>query len=276
MDGTGYGPDGTVWGGEILQVEPTSFSRLGHLERLHLPGGDRAATEPWRMGLSALFKTFGEKGLVHTDLPLSLKNISRNDLATIRTMMCKNINSPLTSSCGRLFDAITSLLGVRQFISYEGQGAMELETMAKKALTSPIKSYFTPNTHKFISPFIHENEGKWEISSTEFVKMALAGLAAGKSRADIALQFHLEVIRALAGLAHILSRRTGIKQVVLAGGSMQNSLLLEGLFSALRVYELETYTGEKLPVNDGAISFGQIISGGLQHVSRHTHEGHSN
>jgi hydrogenase maturation protein HypF len=129
--------------------------------------------------------------------------------------------------------------------------------------------------HKFISPFIFENEGIWEISSTEFVKMTLAGLAAGKNRSDIALQFHLELIRALAGLAHVISCRTGIKQVVLAGGSMQNSLLLEGLFSALQVFELEIYTGEKLPVNDGAISFGQIISGGLQHVSRNTHEGHS-
>ncbi|WP_457575481.1 carbamoyltransferase HypF [Desulfomarina sp.] len=274
MDGTGYGPDGTIWGGEILQADLTSYKRLGHLGRLHLPGGDKAATEPWRMGLSALFNSYGEKGLAEENLPLTLKHISRTDIDTLRTMMCKNINSPLTSSCGRLFDAIASILGVTQHISYEGQAAMELETLAKKLLTSPIKSLFTPNTHNFISSFIHEKEGKWEISSKEFVKMVMAGLAEGKSRAELALQFHLELVEALAGLTRILSSRTGIRQVVLAGGCMQNSLLYEGLYSALHSLGLETYTGEKLPVNDGAISFGQIITGGLQHVSCHTHEGH--
>ncbi len=276
MDGTGYGPDGTIWGGEILQVELTSYKRLGHLSRLHLPGGDRAATEPWRMGLSALFNTYGEKGLASEALPPPLKHIKDTNLETLRTMMCKNINSPLTSSCGRLFDAIASILGVIQYSSYEGQAAMELETLAKKVLTSPAKKIFPPNTHNLFSPFLHEKEGKWEICSTEFVKMIITGLAGGKSRAELALQFHLELARALAGLTRILSSQTGIRQVVLAGGCMQNSLLFEGLSSALHSSGLETYTGEKLPVNDGAISFGQIITGGLQHVSCHTHENHQN
>lgn len=274
MDGTGYGPDGTIWGGEILQVELTSYRRLGHLGRLHLPGGDRAATEPWRMGLSALFNTYGEKGLACENLPAPLKHISQASLETLRTMMCKSINSPLTSSCGRLFDAVASILGITQYISYEGQAAMELESLAEKALTSPMKNLIPPNMHNYISPFLYEKEGKWEICSTEFVKMLITGLAGGKSRAELALQFHLELVTALAGLTRILSSKTGIRQVVLAGGCMQNSLLFEGLSSALHSSGLETYTGEKLPVNDGAISFGQIITGGLQHVSSHTHEGH--
>lgn len=273
LDGTGLGEDGTIWGGEILKAELTSYERLGHLSQLRLPGGDAAAVEPWRMGVSALFHTFGSEGITCNSLPETLRNIDGGNLSVISSMLTGGFNSPFTSSCGRLFDAIASLLGLRQRINYEGQAAMELEALARKSWTS---SWYKDNltiSHTDISRSLRENNGKWEICSAEFVKRVIDGISRGEAKSAIALQFHTMLITRITKLIEILSLQTGIKKIVLSGGCMQNSLLLEGLFHTLRNLHLEVLTGKSLPLNDGAISFGQTIIGGLLHVSRNTNAG---
>ncbi len=274
LDGTGYGPDGTVWGGEILRAELTGYTRLGHLATLKMPGGDAAASEPWRMAMSALYHVSGEDGLKEKNLPESLKVIPAERREVITSMLANSFNTPLTSSCGRLFDAIAALLGLRQILSYEGQAAMELECLARKAAGPAWKPDFThPRCRLFSLPYTYLN-GKWEISCAEFVKMLVSAIAQGERPLDLALQFHTSLVRSLSEVVQHLAEQTGITDVVLSGGCMQNSLLLEGLFFTLKQRKLQVYTGEHVPINDGAISLGQTIIGGLQHVSRNSHEGH--
>jgi hydrogenase maturation protein HypF len=273
LDGTGLGEDGTIWGGEILLAGLTGFTRLGHLSHLLLPGGDAANTEPWRMGLSALYRTFGEEGLAAERLPPALAQLDRARLDTVSAMLTGNFHSPPSSSCGRLFDAVASLLGLRQKISYEGQAAMELETLAKRARTSGWLTQLSPKSPTAISRFLIESQGKWEISSSEFVRMIMDGITRAEPAAIIALRFHSLLISSITKLIENLAQQTGIRQVVLSGGCMQNSLLLEGLFHTLHTIHLQPFTGNVLPVNDGAVSFGQTIIGGLRHVSRNSHEG---
>lgn len=273
LDGTGLGEDGTIWGGEILRAELTSYERLGHLSRLRLPGGDVAAVEPWRMGVSALFHTFGSEGITRDRLPETFHNIDGGNLSVISSMLTGGFNSPSTSSCGRLFDAIASLLGLRQRISYEGQAAMELESLARQAVTSSWHKDNLTISHTDISHSLWEKDGKWEICSAEFVKRVIDGISRGEAKSAIALQFHMMLITSITRLIEILSLQTGIKKIVLSGGCMQNSLLLEGLHHTLKNIHLEVLTGKSLPLNDGAISFGQIITGGLLHVSRNTNAG---
>ncbi len=267
MDGAGYGPDGTVWGGEILQANLTSYTRLGHLSHLHLPGGDAAAAEPWRMALSALYSVSGEKALHTAQLPPSLQHLNGFSVEVIRTMLDKSFNAPLTSSCGRLFDAIAALLGVCQYNSYEGQAAIELESLAKKAVTTSWLDEILPIRYKNNPSCLLEKNGNWEISSLEFIKMACDGLTSGNPLSLIALNFHVSLINSITELIQKLSHQTCINQVILSGGCMQNSLLLEGLVHTLSSKGMQVYTGNLLPVNDGAISFGQAVAGGLQHLT---------
>ena len=274
MDGTGYGPDGTIWGGEILQADLTSYSRLGHLSRLQLPGGDAASGEPWRMALSALFNTYGEEGLSDKRLPTPLLQIAAERRETILSMMVNSFNTPLTSSCGRLFDAVAAILGVRQILSYEGQAAMELEALARKAAGNRWKPPLSmPQRSAFLQP-PEGSDGKWEISCPEFVRMVTDAIDRGQKPSEVALQFHLSLVHSIAELVLHLSDQTGITHVVLSGGCMQNSLILEGLLSMLKHFKLQVFTGENIPINDGSISLGQTIIGGLQHVSRNSNEGY--
>ncbi len=273
LDGTGLGDDGTIWGGEILQADLISYKRLGHLSQLHLPGGDAAATEPWRMGLSALYHSFGANGIAFDQLPAALRQEDKGKLQVISSMLTNDFNSPLSSSCGRLFDAVASLLGIRQRISFEGQAAMELETLAKKGQSSSWPKDISPILHTNTSVLLAEKNGKWEICSAEFVKTILAGMKRGEARSALALQFHAMLVNSITRLIEKLSLQTGIQTVVLSGGCMQNSLLLGGLLHTLQAIHLNVYTGNSLPLNDGAIAFGQTIIGGLRHVSRNSHAG---
>lgn len=274
LDGTGYGPDGTIWGGEVLLAELTRFKRLAHLEQLPLPGGDAAATQPWRMGMAALFAAAGGAPWPEERLPAGIAAIDTHRRSTINAMLAKGFNSPLTSSCGRLFDAMAALLDVRQHISYEGQAAIEFEWLARARADANWLDRI-PQFSQLERPALLCKKGeKWEISSTEFVTLALAALAVGATPGEVALQFHCQLLAVLTELLRRLADRTGVRQVVLAGGCMQNRLLLEGLLHTIPRINLEVFTGESLPINDGGIALGQTIIGGLQHVSRNPHEGH--
>jgi hydrogenase maturation protein HypF len=158
-------------------------------------------------------------------------------------------------------------------ISFEGQAAMELEALAKRGCTRSWLDDILPNSHTNILPTLRENNGKWEICSAEFVKRVIDGISKEKPQSTIALEFHTILIGSITRLIENLSLQTGLKKVVLSGGCMQNSLLLAGLLHTLTRIQLDVFTGKSLTLNDGAISFGQTIIGGLRHVSRHSHAG---
>lgn len=278
LDGTGYGIDGTIWGGEILACDYTDFQRLAHLTTMPLPGGDAAASEPYRMALSALYTVNGPDGLDPENLPTTLAAIDPRQIQTITQMLTKNLNCPLTSSCGRLFDAVAALLGIRQVTSFEGQAAMELESLAWAGLAGSGKNQISDlYTCKNIRPLVEESgveNEPFELETHSCIRSVIEGTRQGQPVETIALQFHLQLIDGITKRVRGLSITTGLSNIVLSGGCMQNRLLLEGLTHTLGREGLKIYTGSEVPVNDGGISLGQAIIGGLLHVSSDTHASH--
>ncbi len=268
LDGTGFGTDGTIWGGEILLCGLTSFSRLGSLEAVPLPGGDSAAAEPWRMALSFLHKMHG----VQAAQSAILGKIELEKRKMIVQMLESGFNAPLTSSCGRLFDAMSAILGLNMVSSFEGQAAMQLEACARQALTRDWKNRLTHALDEYPPHLQQDDNQRWQIISSEIIRKVVYDVSSGKNRPEIALQFHSWLIGTLSRLVSTLSEVTGINKIVLSGGCMQNELLLEGLIFSLTELGLTPYSGSQIPVNDGGISVGQAVIGGLQHVSSNTHE----
>jgi hydrogenase maturation protein HypF len=269
LDGTGYGTDGTIWGGELLHVDLASFHRLGCLEPLPLPGGDAAAAEPWRMALACLFRCFGEQA---GDVPY-LADIDPERRRIVLQMLESGFNTPLTSSCGRLFDAIAALLGLQSVSSFEGEAAMRLEAYARQAVTDRWQDELLEQEHDCRQDlYYRENEQRWEIISSKFVKRLIDNLDGGSNGPVAALQFHSWLITRISHLVEKLAGRTGISTVVVSGGCLQNELLLDGLLFSLGQRGLCTYSGVQIPHNDGGISVGQAVIGGLQHVSCSTDE----
>ncbi|MEE4166882.1 MAG: carbamoyltransferase HypF, partial [Desulfocapsaceae bacterium] len=247
LDGAGFGTDGTIWGGEVLLCELTSFRRLGSLEPVALPGGDSAAAEPWRMGLSFLHKLQGPRAAQST----ILDTVDRQKRNMVVQMLASGFNSPLTSSCGRLFDALSAILGLNLVSSFEGQAAMQLEACAKKALTADWKKRLTHAVDEYRSHLLQQNNQEWKIISSEFIRKVVYDVSSGTNRPEIALQFHSWLIGTLSRLVSMLSEVTGIKKIVLSGGCLQNELLLEGLIFLLNELGLTPYSGSQIPVNDG-------------------------
>ncbi len=272
LDGTGYAADGTIWGGEILLSGLDHFRRLGHLSHLLLAGGDKASAEPWRMGLSALYQIMGRDCLQPKYLPDLLSSVNSSQREIVVEMMENRFNTIPTSSCGRLFDAVASLLDLRLRSDFEGHAAMELEALASRELSAGWLGRLDDSMKRLPSSFFALNHGIWEINSPEFVKMVFDRYASGCSASQVAGHFHIELICAITTLVKKFSTEHTIDKVVLSGGCMQNRLLMEGLFHSLAKEGLQVYTGAKVPVNDGGVSLGQIFIGGFQHVSRNSHE----
>ena len=232
LDGVGLGADGGIWGGELLQVDGAHFERLGHLRPLPLPGGDRAAREPWRLAAAALH-------LLGRD-----EDISRRfgaQATVIRQMLERRINTPETSSAGRLFDAATALLGVRQINDYEGQAAMELEALAQRHGPAP------PLTDGF------------RLSGDGVLDMLpLLDRLADSAEPDAgAAAFHATLALALSEWLRWAGERTGIRQVALGGGCFLNRLLTAQLCGRLETLGWRVLTAHQAPPNDGGLSLGQ-------------------
>lgn len=263
LDGTGLGDDGSIWGGEVLEVDCSSYRRVGSLAPMLLPGGDAAALEPWRMGLSLLHGM----GQTAPDLHL-VEDVKQT---AIEQMMELGFNCPVTTSCGRLFDGIAALLGVCLTASYEGQAAMELEALARQAMGEHSLADLLTNCNCLAKTSFTED--RLILQQDRMVQRVLDQLEKGLKPSIIALDFHLALICSLSVFLGELSVKTGIKQIVLSGGCMQNTILLNGLFILLEQEGFTVYTGENIPVNDGGIALGQAVIGGLRHVSGRTHEG---
>lgn len=251
LDGTGYGTDGTIWGGEFLVGGYRGFQRRGHFARLRMPGGDAAVKEPYRMALSALYSLHGDR-LFDQSLPV-LSEVALADRQLFLKMLEKGINSPFTSSCGRLFDAVSALIGVRSRISYEGQAAIELEALAEQG--GEVEPY----------PYRVQEELGQVLDFAPAVAAICADLASGRSRADIARAFHRTVARGVLDVCRRLKQETGYVRVVLSGGVFQNRLLTEEVADLLADEGFQVYCHRLVPPNDGGLALGQAaIAGAMQ------------
>jgi len=251
-DGTGYGLDGTVWGGEFFLVTETACARAAHLRPFRLPGGDSAAREPRRAALGLLYEALGEAAFAQTHLA-PLRAFTPAELAPLKTMLARRINSPLTSSVGRLFDAVAALTGGRQRAHYEGQAAMELEfalpdtASADEAYELPIRSEPEARSSSR-APLILD----W----APMLEAILADLDRGVPVSQISARFHQGLVEAIIAVA----RRLGQPRVVLSGGCFQNRCLTEHAVRRLREAGFRPYWHQRVPPNDGGLALGQIVA----------------
>jgi hydrogenase maturation protein HypF len=243
FDGTGYGEDGQIWGGEFLVADFQHFKRRAYLKYVVLPGGEAAIRKPYRMALSYLF-----------NLPTALtsglnlfERIDPGELQIIRRQIEGRINSPLTSSCGRLFDAVSSLLGICDIITYEGQAAIELEMLADESVED---GYHWPLPR-----------GKFPIAIDyePIFRNIIHDLKAGVPIAIISAKFHNAVAEMISGACCLIRERDGLSKVALSGGVFQNLYLLKRTLGHLQKKGFETYIHHQVPCNDGGIALGQAV-----------------
>ena len=234
-DGTGYGEDGTVWGGELLFGDLRAFERVGHLRPVRLPGGEQAIHQPWRMACAWLREALGEQPAIPSTLAPSMEP---RRWEAVAELAATGTASPLTTSMGRLFDAVAALCGMRSVVNYEGQAAAELESAADPAETL---AYPLPA----------------ELDPREMLLAIARDIAAGVPVATISARFHNAVAAATAAACIEAAESRGVEIVVLSGGVFQNGLLLERTSAALSDRGLRVLVPERLPPNDGGISYGQ-------------------
>ena len=248
FDGTGYGTDQTVWGGEfLLLTRMDEMRRVGHLQRVPLPGGDAAVRKPYRMALSYLVSLLGEEAL--SRVPGFLSGIDEKEIPLLIQQVKNGIHSPLTSSAGRLFDGVSALIGVRGAIDYEGQAAMELE-MVCGGIPERREAY----------PFrVEEQSGVWVPLLEDLFLAILDDLSKGVAPPAISGRFHLTVALMIARTCGMIARSTGVRQVALSGGTFQNRLLTGLARSLLEEEGLRVATHKEIPCNDGGISLGQAV-----------------
>ena len=255
LDGTGYGSDGTIWGGEFLLGGYHGFRRCGHFGHLRMPGGDAAVKEPYRMALSALYGVYGSE-LFDQPFPF-LSQVGEGDRPLFLKMLERGINSPLTSSCGRLFDAVSALIGVRSRISYEGQAAIELEALAERG--TPSRPY----------PFLVKGEGCHVIDFGPMIASICADMAAAREPADIARAFHQTVAAAAFEVCRSIREESGCGSVVLSGGVFQNRLLTEEVAQLLSDGSFDVHCHRLVPPNDGGLALGQAVIAGSMAAAGH-------
>lgn len=243
FDGTGYGMDGHIWGGEFLIADLGEFQRVGHFDYLPMPGGEAAIRRPYRLAIGYLYALLGDI----PPLPF-LEEIDDLEVEAIKKQIDKGLNAPLTSSCGRLFDAISALLGLRGEISYEAQAAIELEMLASQAEAQGIYPFS-----------IVEQEGVKVVQLKELLEAIVADLQEGISISTIGLKFHETVVALIVEMCRRISQATGLKEVALSGGVFQNRLLLRRTKEALQQGGFTPYTHQQVPTNDGGLSLGQAV-----------------
>jgi hydrogenase maturation protein HypF len=243
-DGTGYGPDGTVWGGEFLKVNDRSFSRIAHLRTFHLPGNEKAIREPRRSALGVLFEIYGED-------VLDMKNVLNGDgfrleeRKNLIKMIKSGINSPVTSSIGRLFDAAASIVGLCHVASFEGQAAMRLEYA--------IGDLNTDETYEYE---INKADDKYIIDWESMIRAIVDDMNESVDAGKIAAKFHNALVEMIVDVAEIVNE----KRIVLSGGCFQNRYLIERTADRLQARGFESHRHHLIPPNDGGLALGQIVA----------------
>jgi len=244
-DGTGYGTDNTIWGGEFLLSTLTDFERIGHLRTFRLPGGEVAIKEPRRTAFGLLYEMYKEKVTDLKDLPC-LQAFCADEFFIIQRMIDKKFNSPKTSSAGRLFDAVASLIGLRQSVSFEGQAAMALEHVMNHAKTSEWYNF----------ELIDKPPGGFIVDWSKIIEEVIRDVRAGIALGMISARFHNALVEVIVDTA----RRAKEKRVVLSGGCFQNKYLTERAIVRLRAEGFQVYWHQSVPPNDGGIALGQLVS----------------
>lgn len=247
FDGTGYGTDGTIWGGEFLVADWSRFQRAGHVEYMPLPGGAAAIRKPYRTALGYLYTLFGPDFSVEG---LPLHRFSSDEFDIVKKQLAREINCPPTSSAGRLFDAVSALTGVRGEIDYEAQAAIELEMLAADEAGRGQESY----------PFtIVEQQGMRVVKLAELFSSIISDIEERVSVDIISLKFHNTVARMIAEVCRLVAQGNGINRVALSGGVFQNRLLLKLASGALSRRGFNVFTHHLVPSNDGGVSLGQAV-----------------
>jgi hydrogenase maturation protein HypF len=246
MDGAGYGTDGHIWGGEVLIADCKDFERAAHFEYVAMPGGSAAIHEPWRMAVSYLAHHFGRE-FQSLHIPF-VEQLDKYKAELLLRMLERKINTPLTSSCGRLFDAVAALACVREQVNYEAQAAIELE-MAMHS-----------NNEKVAYPFDLKMNGSCTVIGTRpLFESLIADLRKGIPVATISRRFHNGLVEVFATIANAIRERTSLNRVCLSGGTFHNSFLLENLSSKLAAHAFEVFTHAEVPAGDGGLSLGQAL-----------------
>ena len=245
FDGAGLGADGAIWGGEFLVADEADYRRMAHLAYVGLPGGDRAAREPWRMAAAHLWNSYGPST---RDMRLPCSEAAGAERwSLVAQMLDRDVRCPPTSSMGRLFDAVAALLGIRHVAQYEGQAATELEMIAD---ASECGSY---------AAALVETADGWMVDTRPLIRGIVEDVGAGCGTARIASMFHNAVRDFTAETAERIRARTGLGLVVLSGGVFQNVLLTQRVTDALERRRFEVLTHRLVPCNDGGLALGQVV-----------------
>ncbi len=246
FDGIGYGSDGHIWGGEFLVGDYRGFRRAGHFAYLPMPGADAATREPYRMAISLLYHAYGRNV---PDLPF-LQSVPTQNRTLLIQMIEKSLNSPLTSSCGRLFDAVAALLGIRSEVHYEGQAALELE-MAIRG------DGFSAYPYR-----LREEEDQLIFDPAPTVRAIVEDLRNHVPPGVISGGFHQTLATVMVEVCSVLRAKTGLDRVVLSGGVFQNRFLTETVVPLLEVAGFRPVTHSLVPPNDGGLALGQAVVAG--------------
>jgi hydrogenase maturation protein HypF len=236
FDGTGYGADGAIWGGEFLVARYSGYERRGHLRYIPLAGGDAAVREPWRAGLAYLMDAFGAGARID--------GVPENRVRVVRRMIESGVNTIPTSSCGRLFDAVAAIIGLRTEVNFEAQAAIELEMIAEDG-----------NTARY--PFEIEAGTPWQVDFRPMIACIAREAEEGVPRPAMSAKFHNTLAEAIVETCRRIRGETKLDRVCLSGGTFQNMRLLDLAVAGLRGAGFEVFLHAKVPPNDGGIALGQ-------------------
>jgi len=254
LDGTGYGEDGHIWGGEWFVGDYRGFERVAHLAYLPLPGGDAAVRHPWRTAVAYLHAL----GL---DGAMPLGEFCPADVMRVRTMVDRRLNTPLTSSMGRLFDAVSALLGICHETTYEAQAAIELEQ-----ITGPHSGTVAARHRITPYPFqLDTGVSPYQIQVGALLDAILEDIERAEPAALIAQRFHTTIAAMIVTVCQRLRTDRGINVVALSGGVFQNRLLTALTLSQLTASGFEVLVHQQVPPNDGGISLGQAVMASFAH-----------
>jgi hydrogenase maturation protein HypF len=250
FDGTGFGADGKIWGGEFLVADFASFTRRAHLRYVPLPGGDAAVRQPWRMALSYLRDAFGQQ------VPAEVMNfpgIASKQIQLVDTMLARRIQTVDTSSCGRLFDAVAAILGLASEVTFEGQAAIALETAATRATGQPCDL----NLEHYNFDIAASDPMVLDMRAT--IRGLVHDVTRGRPAAEISAKFHNSLAKAIVDTCCLIREIDGLDRVCLSGGTFQNLFLLERTIVQLRRRSFAVFLHAKVPANDGGIALGQAV-----------------
>jgi hydrogenase maturation protein HypF len=252
FDGAGLGSDGAIWGGEFLIGDYQHVTRVAHLRNVAMPGGEQATLEPWRMAAAHLLDAKLDLGLLDSvAAPTALR--------TVRGMVNQKFNSPLTSSMGRLFDAVAAIAGIRAKIRYDGQAAMELEWLANEISSSETYSWKVAekNSELVDSPYQH-SAPTWILDTRPLIRDIATDVARHIPASIIAQRFHSTVVEMIADICVRIREKWGITKVVCSGGVFMNGLLTSQSCARLSSAGFKVHYHRRVPANDGGLSLGQL------------------